>query len=418
MTMPNEIKLRSTVENIIYYYFILFLGFETLNGFSIYAKIGAGESFVAGLKIIAFLLLFIFFVTANRRNLFWGVSLVFLIGFLLLMQAVLYPEGPSSATGRAAESFESATLKTLQLSIKISMNFLAVFFLRELFLSNKINKIKNIAFFNFGFLFANIIIAALGFGFGNYKNADGESFGGTGFFFAGNEVGIALLMGLLSLLLLSKSRYGVMLVAVLGLVSASFILSKTAIFGSLILLASYLYSRSKGYFVLACSAVLGFFVFYWGRILSYYEMAVNRWLYFIDRSGFVTFLLGGEKRVQESLGVIATIEDDFSTLLFGHGWSGYSENNFFDLLQMFGLFGLFVFFFWTYVVLSGWTKYFSLNKANFQNESIFVFKASVIVSLLILAVSVIAGHTIQSSLILPFVGFLFIKRISLINRVL
>jgi len=293
-------------------------------------------------------------------------------------------------------------MRTIQVSIKIGLNVMAAYFVVTLFKKKKYGKLWGIVIYNNSVLFFNFCLAVIGVGFVNYSAGEGKTFGGTGFFYAGNELGVALLLGVCSIIVLNKKNNVVAFALLYGLFGGLAIMSKAAIFGVVIVIAAHFYFVNKKFFF---TIVAVFFVFASAAapyIYSYFELAINRWVYFIERSGLSTFILGGEKRLYYSSLVMSNIESNFLYFVFGAGWTGYPENNLFDLMDSFGLFGIVIFSIWVWVLMRG------LRVRDFASEHP-SFKTVSVIAFLVLIISVVAGHSIQSSLVLPFLGFVASK---------
>lgn len=398
------------IGNIIYFYVLFFMLLETINGVAIYKNIYYLQSFFVAIKIIFFILFFLHFLLEKKANSAIAFVITAILLVLLFLQETIYSgySKPSVAGAGAGAGDSTGAFRTVQITIKIALNFLSVFYFKVLYKKGAFNRIRNVCYANSVVLFVNLILSFAGVGFGNYSRGDDQTFGGTGFFYAGNEVSAALILATCSLILISGHRkYLPYILLGLSLLGSAAILSRTAMFGALIVSAAYIFFRSKKIFSLAAIAVLGALYVFMSALSKYFEYVINRWDYFVGQTGLVTFLFGGQKRISESARVMDSAFSDPVALLIGTGWTGLSENNFFDLVEMFGFFGLVIFVFWCRILLKDTLRW-SLIKRQLGTNSA-SYKTSVITSALIVFISILAGHVVQSSLILPFLGILYMK---------
>jgi hypothetical protein len=301
--------------------------------------------------------------------------------------------------------FGSDLVRNLNISIKLSLPVLIYVFIKN-HLSHNHAALSKIIYINGGVLLLNLYLSFLGFGFSNYSiNAADISIGGTGFFYAGNEVGGALLA--LYAIILFKVRYNT--IKAMSLTFAFFIasfalMSKAAILGIAILFVIYLFAyKPIGYFKITAVLAAVLFVSY-DFILETISPAVNRWSYLIGEYGALTYLTGGSKR-WEMAGSIFTRIAEYPFLLFtGNGWSGLAEQNFVDLLEGFGFVGVLVFVIWIY-----WGAN-VFQKLQYRADKFYCFLAF----FLLITVAVLAGHIIQSAMIAPFIAIL--ANINFVNR--
>jgi hypothetical protein len=166
----------------------------------------------------------------------------------------------------------------------------------------------------------------------------------------------------------------------------------------LIVLFSLLVSKPRlAWTVLAASAVglLSLFQLYW----PYIEFAINRWSYFSDKFGIATFLLGGAKRLTFISAYIDSIARDPLRIFYGTGWVGYTENNIFDLLEAYGVWGLVFYLLWFMWTSNMWLRG---RGSTCARESL----VGVFGMLVIILVSAFAGHILQSAMVAPFVALL------------
>jgi O-antigen ligase len=255
--------------------------------------------------------------------------------------------------------------------------------------------------FNILILAFNIVLSYFNIGFSNYGiNKTGSFVGGTGFFYAGNEVGgVLTVLSCLGLYFYSKKGFGyTILFSILFFICSLGLLSKTALISVflnvvfLILLSNFYRSFLIFIFIAILSLVLQ------QHIAQQISLFWTRISYFASQQGWETVLLGGQKR-ETALGVLSGLLFQKPLLiLIGHGWTGYTENNFFDLLEAFGLWG-YIFF-----VIPAIFFFLSIKNTNIlKNRKMLLLVFNCI---LIFFVSILAGHIIQSAMNSLFLAML------------
>jgi hypothetical protein len=249
-------------------------------------------------------------------------------------------------------------------------------------------------------ILGNIILSFFNIGASQYGiNKSGEFIGGTGFFYAGNDVGgTILILSALGLFIYSKKGFLPLLVfSVIYLVCALGLLSKTALASvafNIVLIFLLNYGYKSIFFFLGLLPVSLFFI---DAIMNQINLFWTRTSYFGESYGWNTLLMGGTKRHN-------AIGDFFSFLIqepliffIGHGWSGKTENNFFDVFEAFGIFGYLLFF-----IPVGYYFY-TQNKLRIKYKNKLLIKFA---CCLIFIVSIVAGHTLQSTMLAPFLAIL------------
>lgn len=263
--------------------------------------------------------------------------------------------------------------------------------------SKKIELIINI---NTLVLLFNICLSFFKIGYSNYGiSKDGSFVGGTGFFYAGNEVGGVLLVlsGLGLYYYSGKKLVNLLLASIVYLLCAMGLLSKTALI-SVALNIFFIFFLSKPYksiLVFFCLILISFFVQEY--IISQLGLFWNRITFFAQQYSWQTVLTGGYKR-QNALDDFFLLLQEMPGIIFiGNGWKGVMENNFFDVFEAFGIIG-YVFFIIPGHFFVQSLKRFSLKKKTYW---IVIFNA-----FLIFIVSITAGHVLQSAMISPFLALL------------
>jgi len=399
---------RGWVFKCLYTYLLFSTLIESFNGFFIYENVRSGQNIIVAIKLLVFLFLFVFFISKSIKKLILASFVIIAFLVVFSFQVIFFPSGIGLPQPGYGLSSEIGISGTVQISVKIMLNLLAANFIIYLFREGEIKRLRNIAYFNNVIIFLNFLLALAGVGFDNYNAGEDVTFGGTGFFYAGNELGVAMIFGAISMLVVGGSARLPVYVIVYCFLGALALLSKTALLGAFVISVAYVFFNSKKTFVVMVAAALFFTLIYAGNILEYFRFALNRWMYFIDQSGLFAFLLGGEKRVFYSSEVFHNAIENPLYGFFGGGWTGYPENNFFDLVDGLGALGFCLFVVWGRLVFMGNGAFFRYIGSG--KVSVSSYRTVVVASFLVFAISIFAGHTVQSSLIIPFVGFLAMKK--------
>ncbi len=271
--------------------------------------------------------------------------------------------------------------------------------------------VKKIIYFNSLVLVCNLFLSIFGIGFSMYQGGSEENLiGGKGFFFAGNEVnGTLLILYILTLaMLFRKPRRSMMtMVVVLFVFSLSSLLlySKTAILGVLLIsLLILIFSERKRrllFIVVLFSLIMAATYSFW---LPYLAGAIDRWNYFLEaNANFFDFITSGRT---ERIGAFYSLYTEYLPglpILFGSGWMGIHglgsfENDALDLLISFGVLGITVYLMWGRWLIRNFEVYLT------QKDQAAGYASFGIV--LILSVSILAGHVMYSAMLAPFIALL------------
>ncbi|TAA39593.1 O-antigen ligase family protein [Corallincola spongiicola] len=272
----------------------------------------------------------------------------------------------------------------------------------ELIKDGKSELVLSIVKASFFFLIINSAIGFFGFGYPMYTVSDEVSVGSRGLIYAGNELGVALIVSgaMMMMYYIYRGCYAVFFLIVVAMLFASAIMtSKVSIMGTLILTLFFLVIRTfqvienlrlpkKDFYRLS-------FVFFTAIVLSYssvfyalYELnLLPRMQYYFDKYDFLTFILSGRNvRVVDGMNVYLT---DYSLIeiLFGSIEKHVStEIDFFDFLFSYGIVGAFL----SYGSFILFLAYFIF----FTNGG---FKKYLTFSLLLLIfISLTSGHVLNS----------------------
>lgn len=390
----SESKLERLLRKTLLFLLVTFTFIEMLNGYTTHNSLHFFNAIFSLHKIffLGILLLNLVLVSKFRVNLWFLISSLFV--FILFIQ-ILLPYSEPSISGEII-----TPIRTVEIYIKMSMA-ICIFFLSDVYRFTT-KEINSIIFFNSIVIIFNFVLAWLGFGTGNYVTGSGESFGATGYFYAGNELSIAFIFSYSLVLFVwgNKLANGIWIVMLYGACSITLI-SKTALLSYIVITIIYLFIISK-LWLLLFSLTLSFFgLYYLSLIINYFSFAINRWLYLSNLYGMEYFLLGGFKRLSYISIYIDRVFNDPYLLLIGYGWSGEAENNLFDLVEGYGLIGLLIFSIWLYYLCIKPAK-----NSSTKNKLKICLIASGLLAFLVL---IMAGHVVQSALIIPFIApFAFI----------
>ena len=294
-------------------------------------------------------------------------------------------------------------LENIKMVAKITLPILLYYIILIQLRFNKLNlkNIRSIVVVNTIVFLLNQYLYYLGIGFDNYgiDEATGALKGGTGFFYAGNEVGVTMiaLFTLTITQFFTKNIFYSMMIFILYTFAALALMSKTAILGLLLVYLFYLYARYNRMYLYIFLIILGTFTYFYAleSILEYMSIIIDRWDYFFNKYGLV-YLFGGIKRWTYIEHWFDYLGNHPFSLLWGTGWNGDTENNFFDLVQAFGLLGFIIYLLWIGI-------FFKLYSSRKKDKKLYFLSLSYG---LILVISFFAGHTVQSATLALFIAII------------
>lgn len=300
-------------------------------------------------------------------------------------------------------------IRNIVLTVKVMIPVLMILVLSDALEKERVdyNFVRLVVLINSIVLIANLYLVFFNIGFSNYGTDEtGIIRGGTGYFFAGNEVaGAVLVLHALNLLIYYESKlWKTILINTVFIVASVALLSKSSILGSILIALLFYYFR---YGVLKAVAaitpiVIIMVIALYELIGSYFAQAVSLWQYRYNETGAI-YLFGGYKRWTAINEYIQKIIEQPLYILSGYGWTGNSENGFFDLFEAYGVVGAAIFFFW--VILVFWVGFDRNTSSKVSHDRIsFV----VITLMLLITVSFFAGHIVQSQMMAPFLAFLYL----------
>lgn len=367
-----------------------------VNGISYHYGLGAlADQFGAIYR--GFVLLLLILLTKDHLQIV--LSLLFVFLSLAIVHNLIYPE---------RELVETSFVFHFQKNIKILLPIFLYFFVKEQLYYGLLNEghIQKFLLVSSIILLGNLVLFYFGFGVSSYgysTGADGSEvmMGGRGYFRSKNEIGgTFLIIYALTLLLFSKrsTKYFI-LISVIFLIGSIPLFTKTSLFGTLIISMLYflfvVQSKHKLIVSLAmiCLLSIPFFVLY-----SKVSLMFDRWGYFINEYGLITYITGGIKRQTFIAEYISNIIHSPINIFIGYGWKGYSENNLVDLIEAYGMIGIFILSLWYLWPLNQLIQF-------VKNKDREVLFASLCMMLIII-IAFFAGHIMQSAILAPFLAII------------
>ena len=293
------------------------------------------------------------------------------------------------------------------------LKFLAIvfsfYFFKDLFLNKRLEIIIKLAFISFWLIAINILIGLSGFGFSQYAH---NEIGTRGLFYAGNELGILLLITsiiLLSNFLIKKDIKKFLLFSLIFMFFGAMLTSKTAVLGQVLVVFSLpiinLNNTRKGLVLTKSSLKLmsfGFFVVFLGLpYLIYFVLfkmnLIARLSYWMGKEDKLTLFFSGRNLLAEDVYKYLKTHNTFFNNLIGYGYdnlmvaAGRSvEIDFVDLFMLFGLIGII-----------GMYGFFveQLRKGSYLKSKNNVIKPYITFGIyLLLALSCLSGHVLNSGM--------------------
>jgi O-antigen ligase like membrane protein len=273
--------------------------------------------------------------------------------------------------------------------------------------------------FNYLIVLVNFILGALGYGYTSYlpqEHLSKVDLGSKGFFNAANELSVVLLV--LSAWLLhyywQKQKLIFIAVAASSVWCASLMLTKTGLLGSLILVLLIPVTPwlirlnwSKLALVAALLAVSTALLIWQAPLLLAQLGLAEKLQHIYQQQGLLGVLLSSrDKYAAEIWHVVSFYYSDlhrvFGVGLIGvseHLWKFWAESDPFDLYIFYGVAGL-LFFFWVFI------GFIAQNLRLCRLFASDIAATLVLLNLLLLMVSCIAGHVISSGMLWPVWGFI------------
>ncbi|MGM0634648.1 MAG: O-antigen ligase family protein [Bacteroidota bacterium] len=393
------------LDYVVVFSMYLLIPVDLLNGFLINNNINLTFS-VAQLYKAYFLIALLLALTQRLSDLVF----VFVAAMLLVLPTIV------SVLTKNEFWFVTTDFVKVTRYILVFMSFL---FMKK-FIQNRgdyaIQKLMKVLIFSYVLIVTSIFLKYIGFGYPMYKTGN---LGSRGFFSAGNEVSVLMLVvsAIIAFYIWKKKKIKLyVLFFILNLILGLAIGSKTASVGSLILLTLIPLKKptmlTKIGRLLKVALLLIFIVplvifFSWEYITS--SDIYTRIFYFYHKFDLITFLLSNRNTFLINAFESYTTEYSFLEQLIGVGESRYIEMNeettvesdIFDIFFSYGAVGLALFLSWLSYL---WVQFarFSKKKEKYPFAN-FGFLILVFLTL----VSTFAGHTFSSGIAAVFIGVIF-----------
>lgn len=310
----------------------------------------------------------------------------------------------------------------LGLVLKLISPLIAFYYLLSLAQLDKdfaLKSLHRIFVLNYLIVLANFILGALGYGYTSYlpqQHLTQVDLGSKGFFNAANELSVVLLVLSAWLLQYYWRQQKLIFLAVAGtsVWCASLMLTKTGLLGSLILV---LLIPLMPWFIrlnwrrLALAMVLLFasaVLIIWQAPLLLSQLGLAEKLQHIyQQQGLLGVLLSSRDKYAAEIWQLVSFYYSDAHRLFGvgligvseHLWKFWAESDPFDLYIFYGVAGL-MFFSWIFI------GFIAQNLRLCRLFSSDMAATLVLLNLLLLMVSCIAGHVISSGMLWPVWGFI------------
>lgn len=288
------------------------------------------------------------------------------------------------------------------------------------YLRNNYGNIDLLFYIAFLALILNSISSFLGFGYSQYE-FQGERVGSRGFFYAGNELGAFLIIVGLYILYFAYKRNIVLyfIVSIALLFAATQLASKVAIIGVILSIPLvplvFLYANSISIVEYNLTDIYRSFLLIISTMLSgaysiyyvLYDLNLYSRLYYFSKKFDIITLLFSYRNVwaKEMLSIFYT-KANLLNYFFGYSYSIYSYNNnktveidCIDIFLVYGFFGILL----TYgFLIQAFIRIFMHSNVTIINKPQYLMAMNI--TIIILCVSVTAGHVINSGLIASYLA--------------
>ncbi len=387
--------MKIKTVNLIVYLIYFYLPIDTLNGI----LIRNFELSISPVYKIFTLVLMLVYITRqkNYSPLKWTIFFILIFIFHLII-------------GIHTSLAFSWGLKFLAIIISFS-------FFKILLQEGRFDIVKNLAFISFALIGINIFIGLIGFGYAQYARDD---VGTRGLFYAGNELGVLLLVTsliILSKFLVEQEMRKYLFFSFLFIVFAAMLTTKTAVLGQILVvfvLPVIELVHSKRGFILKKRSIkiagFGFLVMFAGLpavayVVLYELNLIERISYWAGKVDMVTLFFSGRNLLAAEVYEYVKLEGSFYNNLIGYGYDtlisavGRSvEIDFIDLFMLFGFIGV--------LAMYGFFINQLFSRSNLSDAN-FVYKPYVRFGiLLLLFLSCMSGHVLNSGLAGIMIGAL------------
>jgi hypothetical protein len=396
--MNKTIKISTFILALMF----LLLPVDMINGFVLKSDINLPLSLAQLYKLVIIFLLFLSFIS-KPNNILFSLGLIFLLLIPSIFQVLLHL--------KVGFLFKDI----IKITRYLTPVFAFLFFVDYIKKGNNVDLLFKFIKFSFIVFSINILLKYVGLGYPMYSY---NSVGSKGFFFAGNETSVVLII--LSSILgyklwiehKTKQYY---LFFIFTLFIGITISSKTGILGVLLsflliplkpLKAKISRKRIKIILYALLTFIVGLFIFFTDKVQS--SPIMLRLNYFLEKLDFVTFIFS--RRNEFFIYALEVYYNDYNLVekIIGVGQVKYQyligasivEIDIADIFFAYGIIGLALF-----VILISYIIY----KAKLlKRQKIYPFSGLVYVMIFVLlGISTIAGHVFSSGMAAIFLGLLF-----------
>lgn len=399
----QDVSMQRGLDMVIFILFIGLLPIDTINGFLLHNNVSLPIS-VAQLYKSLLLILLILKVAFRPRFLLY----IFFI-FCILFSPSIYQV---FKLGQINHLFPDIIKISRYLTI-----ILCFYFFTNYFQNNRGEKIVfQFVYISYAVVVVNILVKYIGLGYPMYNYDD---IGSRGFFFAGNEISVLLLIlsAIIGKRLWIQNKYFLYFtIGLLTIFTALTISSKASMIGAIIILLMIPIKRPnissinfKAVFRYSLSILIAaplIVMAAWKFIKN--SKVYERFTHFYEELDFLTFIYSNRNTFYFEYLNIYKEKYDFVEKLIGVGQTGYEELSdlqtveidIIDILFAQGVVGVVVFIILIAFVLLQSLKLSFFSKYNYANFTFFM-------CVLLFAISSFSGHTFNSGMAGPFIGLTF-----------
>jgi len=407
MSSPtNNYKLYTyVIDRIIFILLFLMLFIDIFNGFMLHKNILLPISISQLYKLVFLTVLFSSFIFHAAQKLIY----IFLFFSLLLC-------GPLIGVLFHANS---GFFSEIVLIFKLLTPLITYFYFRSLINRDSpffIRNIKRLVILDFLIISVNMLLGGFGFGYEQYISyTSGEAIGTVGYFYAGNELSILMIIvfSLIALFTWLKYKKSYIFIAAFLLLLSLLKATKAAILGVLIIVVAvpFVVGFRKTIHKYIVTNLLMFIIL---PIISYllYVGVVQTGLYAkilgsFEKYDILTFIYSNRNNFAVNGWEVFNSQYSLFEQLFGVGQQHYmklaiksAEIDVIDVLFYYGYFGLL---FLLGLIATMFVKSF----VQIRKKSFIFARYSLFMIALLFIISLIAGHTFFSGLAGPFIGLIF-----------
>lgn len=399
----HDSSIKRGIDILIITLFIGLLPIDTINGFLLHRNVSLPISVSQIYKSLLLVLL----ILKGAFNLRFLFNIFFAFG--ILFSASIYQ---IFKLGQISHLFPDLIKISKYLTIILSFNFFSNYFQ-----NNRGEKIIfQIVYISYTVVIINILLKYIGLGYPMYEHGD---IGSRGFFFAGNEISVLLLI--LSAIIgkrlwVLNNRFLYFIIGILTVFTALTISSKASMIGAIIILLIIPIKRPKlnsinlksflKYSLSILTIVPLVIIIAWSLIKN--SKVYERFTYFYEELDFLSFIYSNRNIFFSKYLEIYKGQYNLLEKFIGVGQTAYEklsemqtvEIDIIDILFAQGIFGATIFLsLITYVLLQS-LKLSFIRDYNYANFTFFM-------CLLLFAISSFSGHTFNSGMAGPFIGLTF-----------